>query len=102
MIFYRIFAAICCVLVLLLRYRHQIPWNEKAGWGQFMPFVRYQKFDSDATTTAFVNGETKKYEIGTNYVMEPYNALITAAISKTKVSDADSNNAINIALQFQF
>lgn len=77
-------------------------FNAKAGWGQFMPFVRYQKFDSDAVTTAFVNGETKKYEIGTNYVMEPYNALITAALSKTKVSDADSTNAINIALQFQF
>ena len=73
-------------------------FNAKTGWGAFMPFVRYQKFDSDAA----VFGETKKYEIGTNYVMEPYNALITAAISKTKVSDADSVNAINVALQFQF
>jgi len=83
-------------------------FNAKAGWGQFMPFVRYQKFDSDATTSftpggsVALAGETKKYEIGTNYVMEPYNALITAAISKTKVSDADSINAINVALQFQF
>ncbi len=73
-------------------------FNAKTGWGAFMPFARYQKFDSDAA----VFGETKKYEIGTNYVMEPYNALITAAVSKTKVSDAGSNNAINIALQFQF
>ena len=73
-------------------------FNAKTGWGAFMPFARYQKFDSDAA----VFGETKKYEIGTNYVMEPYNALITAAISKTKVSDADSVNAINVALQFQF
>ena len=73
-------------------------FNQKVGWGQFMPFARYQKFDSDAA----VNGETKKYEIGTNYVMEPYNALITAAYSQTKVSNLDSVDAINVALQIQF
>jgi hypothetical protein len=73
-------------------------FNTKVGWGQFMPFARYQKFDSDAA----VNSETKRYELGFNYVMEPYNALITTAYSDTKVSGASSINALNIALQFQF
>lgn len=73
-------------------------FNTKVGWGQFMPFARYQKFDSDAA----INGETKRYELGFNYVMEPYNALITTAYSDTKVSGNSSVDAINVALQFQF
>lgn len=73
-------------------------FNEPVGWGKFMPFARYQKFESDATTA----DTTKKWEIGTNYVIAPYNALITAAYSDTKVSGSDSNNAINVSMQFQF
>lgn len=73
-------------------------FNEAVGWGKFMPFARYQKFDSDAA----VNSETKKYEIGTNYVIAPYNALFTAAYSDTKVSGANSINAFNVTMQFQF
>ncbi|MDO9051272.1 MAG: porin [Methylotenera sp.] len=83
-------------------------FNSKVGWGQFMPFVRYQKFDSDANTTFKASGavdlagETKRYEIGTNYIIAPYNALITATYSDTKISGASSANAFNVALQFQF
>ncbi len=82
-------------------------FNEKVGWGQFMPFVRYQKFDADGGTNgASVNTagdiDTKRFEVGFNYVMEPYNALITAAYSDTKVTGLSSTDAINVALQFQF
>lgn len=73
-------------------------FNEKVGWGQFMPFARYQKFDSDAATA----DTTKRYEIGTNYVIEPYNATITAAYSDTKVTGSSSVNAFTVAMQFQF
>ncbi|MDI1309353.1 MAG: porin [Methylotenera sp.] len=73
-------------------------FNQAVGWGKFMPFARYQKFESDATTA----DTTKKWEIGTNYVIAPYNALLTAAYSDTKVSGSDSNNAINVSMQFQF
>jgi hypothetical protein len=73
-------------------------FDTPVGWGKFMPFVRYQKFDSDAATLS----ETKKYEVGTNYVMEPYNALLTAVFSDTKVSGGSSTNAFNLSMQFQF
>ena len=73
-------------------------FNSKVGWGQFMPFARYQKFDSDAA----INGETKRFEIGTNYIIEPYNALITAVYSDTKVSGLSSTNAFQVSMQFQF
>jgi hypothetical protein len=73
-------------------------FNAPVGWGKFMPFVRYQKFDSDAV----LNSETKKYEVGTNYVIAPYNALLTAAYSDTKVSGKSNTNAFNVSMQFQF
>lgn len=73
-------------------------FNSKVGWGAFMPFVRYQKFDSDAATA----DTTKRYEIGTNYVIEPYNAMITAAYGDTKVSGLSSTNDFTVKLQFQF
>lgn len=73
-------------------------FNSKIGWGAFMPFVRYQKFDSDAATA----DTTKRYEIGTNYVIEPYNAMITAAYGDTKISGSSSTNDFTVKLQFQF
>ena len=66
------------------------------GWGKFMPFVRYQAFEPDT------NINVKKYEVGTNYVIAPYNALITAAYSDTKTDGAKAVNAINVSMQFQF
>jgi hypothetical protein len=66
------------------------------GWGKVMPFVRYQTFKPDT------NIDIKKYEVGTNYVIAPYNALITAAYSDTKTDGASSVNAINVSMQFQF
>ena len=66
------------------------------GWGKFMPFVRYQAFQPDT------NLDVKKYEVGTNYVIAPYNALITAVYSDTKTDGAKAVNAINVSMQFQF
>jgi len=71
-------------------------FNEQVGWGKFMPFVRYQTFQPDTSI------DVKKYEIGTNYVIAPYNALITAAYSDTKTDGAESVNAFNVSMQFQF
>lgn len=71
-------------------------FNEPVGWGKFMPFVRYQTFEPDT------NIDVKKYEIGTNYVIAPYNSLITASYSDTKTDGASSSNAINVSMQFQF
>lgn len=82
-------------------------FNQKVGWGQFMPFVRYQKFAADgATNAASVNTtggvDTKKVELGMNYVMQPYNALITAAYGQTKVTGNSTVDSLNVALQLQF
>jgi hypothetical protein len=83
-------------------------FNNKVGWGQFMPFLRYQNFAADGSTNA--SGEntstrdidTKRIEAGVNYIIDPYNALITASYSDTKVTGASSVNALQVAVQFQF
>ncbi|WP_370652012.1 porin [Methylotenera sp.] len=82
-------------------------FNQPVGWGKFMPFVRYQKFAADgATSSASVNTvgdiDTKKFEIGMNYVMQPYNAVITAAYGDKKVTNQSSVNSLNVSLQMQF
>ena len=73
-------------------------FNEKVGWGKLQPFARYQKFDSDAA----LNSSTSKYDLGVNYIIEGYNAQISTVFSETKVSQKDSINALNVALQVQF
>ncbi|MBC7696828.1 MAG: porin [Bacteroidia bacterium] len=73
-------------------------FSNKVGWGQFQPFARYQKFNSDAA----LNSDTKKYDLGVNYIIEGYNAQVSTVYSETKVSGNDSINALNVALQVQF
>lgn len=73
-------------------------FKDKVGWGQFQPFVRYQKFDSDA----LANENTRKYDLGVNYIIEGYNAQVSAVYSDKKVTGTDSINAFNVALQVQF
>lgn len=85
-------------------------FNEPVGWGKFMPIVRYQKFDADGLTSgASVNtrtgADTKRFEIGTNYVIAPYNSVITATYGKTDTPTATgttSDNFVKVALQMQF
>ncbi len=71
-------------------------FNQKVGWGQFQPFVRYQKFNPDT------NVDTKKYDLGVNYIIDGYNAQVGAVYSNTKVSGASNVDAVSVAMQFQF
>lgn len=71
-------------------------FNQKVGWGQFQPFARYQKFTPDT------NIDTKKYDLGVNYIIDGYNAQIAGVYSNTKVTGASDVNAFNVALQVQF
>lgn len=71
-------------------------FNEQMGWGKFMPFARYQTFKPDTNT------DVQKYEVGTNYVIAPYNALITAAYSVKKTDLVSDVDAFNVSMQFQF
>jgi hypothetical protein len=83
-------------------------FNSKVGWGAFMPFLRYQKFKAEGATndvgvnTSTSDVDTKRFEIGTNYVIEPYNAMITAAYGDTKVTGSSSTNDFTVKMQFQF
>ena len=71
-------------------------FNQKVGWGQFQPLVRYQKFNADN------NIDTKRYDLGVNYIIDGYNAQISAIYSNTKVTGARNVDAFTVAMQFQF
>ncbi|MES2554068.1 MAG: porin [Pseudomonadota bacterium] len=73
-------------------------FNDAVGWGKFQPYVRYQKFNSDAA----VASDTRRYDLGLNYIIDGYNAQISGFYSDTKVTGSSSNNAVNVAMQFQF
>ena len=71
-------------------------FNQKVGWGQFQPFVRYQKFSPDT------NVDTKRYDLGVNYIIDGYNAQVSGVYSNTDVTGASDVDAISVALQVQF
>jgi hypothetical protein len=71
-------------------------FNQQVGWGKFMPFARYQEFDADN------NVKTERMDIGVNYVMAPYNALVSAEYQKTDVTGASDTDAFVVTLQMQF
>ena len=64
--------------------------------GKLQPFVRYQKFDADTKTS------TKKSDIGALYIIDGYNAQVSATYSSTKITAAPNVNAVVVALQLQF
>jgi len=78
-------------------------FNKQIGWGKFMPFARYQEFDADN------NVKTDRVDVGVNYVMAPYNAVISAEYQNTGLSGsgvaagANKNvDAVLISMQYQF
>lgn len=70
-------------------------FNQKVGWGQFMPFVRHQNFDSDA-------GETERTDFGVNYIIDGYNASITAVYKDLEVDGSDDQDIFDVSVQLQF
>ena len=78
------------------------------GWGKFQPFVRYLKFNADATTGDGINSlnvassDTKQYDVGVNYIIEGHNARISAEYSKTDPNNAASADTYFVGLQLQF
>lgn len=71
-------------------------FDKQVGWGKFMPFARYQEFDADNDV------KTERMDLGVNYVMAPYNALISAEYQKTEITGADDQDAILLSMQYQF
>ena len=64
--------------------------------GKLQPFVRYQKFDADTNVT------TKKSDLGALYIIDGYNAQVSATYSSTKTTALASVNGLVVALQLQF
>lgn len=71
-------------------------FDQKVGWGQFQPYLRYQKFSPDNDI------DTKKYDLGVNYVIDGYNAQLSGFYSNTDVTGASDVDAFTVALQIQF
>ncbi|WP_438969823.1 porin [Methylophaga sp.] len=71
-------------------------FKEKVGWGQFMPFVRYQNFDADNDV------ETKRTDFGVNYIMDGYNASVTAVYKDLEVDGSDDADIFDVSVQLQF
>jgi hypothetical protein len=71
-------------------------FEEKAGWGKLQPFVRLQKFAADS------NVDTKQYDAGVNYIIDGYNAQLSAVYTKTKMTGAADLDKFSIALQLQY
>ncbi len=64
--------------------------------GKIQPFVRYQKFDADTNIT------NKRSDIGALYIIDGYNAQVSATYSSTKTTAAPKVNGAVVALQLQF
>jgi hypothetical protein len=76
-------------------------FNEKVGWGQFQPFIRYQNFDADDNT------ETERTDYGVAYIIDGYNAQVSARYSDKDVdsrvaADDKSTDIFAVELQLQF
>ena len=71
-------------------------FEQKVGWGRVQPFLHWQKFDADT------NINTKQFDIGVNYVIDGYNAQISAIYSDTKVKGSSSLDKFGVAVQLQF
>jgi hypothetical protein len=71
-------------------------FEDKVGWGKFQPFARWQKFSADTSI------DTKQIDAGVNYIIDGYNAQISAVYSKTKVTKAADLDKFSVTLQLQF
>src|SRR5450830_1973728 len=71
-------------------------FNDKVGWGQFQPYVRFQKFQPDSGI------DDKRTDLGSAYIIDGYNAQLSGFYSHEEKTASSNINAINVAMQFQF
>jgi len=71
----------------------------KVGWGQFQPFLRYQKFERDLSNTT-----NKATDLGVNYLINGSNAKVTAQYTKREDPQAGPNDikTFLIGVQLQY
>ena len=70
--------------------------------GQFQPYARYQGYNRDMTNTSGSRGYIDRTEAGINYVIDGFNAKITALwyVHTDQHNEVDKNTAM-LAMQFQ-
>jgi hypothetical protein len=66
------------------------------GDGKLQPFARLQKFSADN------NIDTRQEDLGVNYIIQGYNAQVSAVYSRTKVSALPRTSRFVVALQLQY
>jgi hypothetical protein len=71
-------------------------FDKGVGWGKLQPFVRYQKFSPDTEI------DTRQMDAGVNYIIDGYNAQLSAVYSRNKVTGADDQSRLAVALQLQY
>jgi hypothetical protein len=71
-------------------------FDKGLGWGRVQPFVRLQRFTPDTHV------DTRQADAGVNYIIDGYNAQISAVYSRTKVTAAPDQSKFVVALQLQY
>ncbi len=73
-------------------------WSAGASFmlGKLQPFARYQHF------AAASNIDTRQVDLGLNYIIDGYNAQVSAAYSASKTSISASSDKLVVALQLQY
>jgi hypothetical protein len=71
-------------------------FSQAMGWGKLQPFLRYQKFAADT------NIDTRQVDAGVNYIIDGYNAQLSAVYSRTKVTANPDQSKFVVALQLQY
>jgi hypothetical protein len=71
-------------------------FNLAPGQGKLQPFVQFQKFKPDN------NIDVKQSDIGLNYIIDGYNAQLSARYSKTETVAAADQSKFVVALQVQY
>lgn len=71
-------------------------FEQAVGWGRFQPFLRWQQFNADN------NVDTKQYDAGVIYIIDGYNAQISATFRKSKNNIGFDQDAFIAAMQIQF
>lgn len=71
-------------------------FSQQVGMGRFMPIAQYQQFDADN------NVKTKQTEVGVKYVIDGYNAQVTAVWQSLDITGQQSTDSVIVATQLQF
>lgn len=78
---------------------------QKFIYGKFQPYFQHQDFTPDTFDTGAAVGQTVhtiQNELGVNYVINGYNAKLTAAYTSTLQAGSSASSGFILGTQFQF